>query len=101
MQRKRLLAMVDGVWKKVTRGQPVQWDKEVERVWKGIGGNEDEVLFMGESAGYKTKVRDMIEMRGKGALRRKVDEEEHLKIYRRLREGMGMKTYLHGPMDPA
>ena len=46
-----------------------------------IAGNKDEVLSIGESAGYKAKVRDMIEAREKGALRCKVDKEEHLKIY--------------------
>ena len=66
-----------------------------------VGGNKDEVLSIGESAGYKTKVRDMITTREKGALRRKVDKEEHLQIYGGLREGIGMKTYLHGPMDAA
>ena len=33
------------------------------------------------------------------ALRQKVDEEEHLELYGGLREGIGMKTYLHGPID--
>ena len=28
-------------------------------------------------------------------------EENHLEIYGGLREGIGMKTYLHGPMDYA
>ena len=66
MQSKRLPAVVDrAVWKKVTRGQPVRWEKEVEKVWQEIGGNKDEVLSIGESAGYKTKVRDMIETRKK------------------------------------
>ena len=60
MQSKRLPTIVDrAVWKKVTKGQPVRWDKEVEKVWQEIGGNKDEVLSIGESAGYKTKVRDM------------------------------------------
>ena len=43
--------------------------------------NKDEVRCVGESVGYKTKVSDMAETRGKGALRRKVDGGEHLKIY--------------------
>ena len=41
----------------------------------------------------------MIETREKGALRSKVDKEEHLKIYRGLKEGIGMKAYLRGPLD--
>ena len=35
------------------------------------------------------------------ALRKKVKEEEHLEIYAGLREEIGMKTHLHGPMDYA
>ena len=42
-----------------------------------------------------SKVRDMMETREKGALRCKVDKEEHLKIYGGLKEGIGMKAYLH------
>ena len=34
-------------------------------------------------------------------LRCKVDEEEHLRIYGGMREEIGMKSYLHGPMDAA
>ena len=41
MQSKRLPAVVDrAVWKKVTKRQLVQWDKEVERVWQEIGGSK-------------------------------------------------------------
>ena len=34
-------------------------------------------------------------------LRNKVKEDKHLQIHGRLREDIGMKTYLHGPMDYA
>ena len=52
MQSNRLPAIVDrAVWKKVTKAQPVRWDNEVERVWREIGGNKDEVQSIGESAG--------------------------------------------------
>ena len=66
VQSKRLPATFDrAVWKKATKGQRVRWDKDVEKVWQEIGGNKDEALSIGESAGYKTKVRDMIETRRK------------------------------------
>ena len=39
-------------------------------------------------------------MKARGS-RRKVDEEEHLKIYSGLREKIGMKTYLYDPIDAA
>ena len=35
------------------------------------------------------------------ALRNKVKEEKHSEIHGGLREDIGMKTYLHGPMDNA
>ena len=48
---------------------------------------------------YKTNIGDMIELRERKSLRQKVDEEEHVKIYGGLRDGIGMKTYLYGPID--
>lgn len=42
-----------------------------------------------------------IDMIGKESLRRKVDEKEDLKIHGGLREGIEMKTRLHGQMDSA
>lgn len=59
------------------------------------------VMSTGKYSGYKTKVRGMINAREGKALRRKVDEKEHLRTYGGLRGRIGMKTYLHGPMDPA
>lgn len=59
-------------------------------------------LSIGECGEHKAiVVRDMIEMRGKQALRWEVFEEEHLEIYRGLMTDRGMWTYLHGPMDYA
>ena len=37
---------------------------------------------------YKAKVSDMIELRERKSLRQKADEEEHIKIYGGLREGI-------------
>ncbi|KCZ94934.1 hypothetical protein HOC_20993, partial [Hyphomonas oceanitis SCH89] len=42
---------------------------------------------------------ERIESRERLALRKKVEGEEHLEMYGGLREGIGMKRYLHGPMD--
>ena len=77
----------------------ISWDKEVKKVWNGIGGTKDEILSIVESGEQKPKARDMIETTGKEALGLKEDNEEHLKIYRGSREEMGMKTYLHRPKD--
>lgn len=37
--------------------------------------------------------------RGETALRRKMDAKEHLKMYGGLREGTGLKRYLHDPIE--
>ena len=42
-----------------------------------------------------------IDERKRQALRSKVKDEKQLEIYGGLREDIGMKTYLHGPMDYA
>ena len=43
----------------------------------------------------------MIEIRENIAQRNKAKEAEHFEMFGGLREEMGMKTYLHGPMDYA
>ena len=50
-----------------------------------------------QDSGYPPKER--IKTRERLAPRNKVKEEGHLKVYGGLREDIGMKTYLHGPMD--
>ena len=50
----------------------------IEKVWKDTGGNQ-EILSIEKLAGYKTKVKENIEIRGRLALRNKVEEEEHLR----------------------
>ena len=90
------------VWEKVAKGRAgIRWDSVVEKVWKDIGGNQEEILSIEKFAGYKTEVKERIEIRERLALRNKVKEEEHLKVYGGLREEIGMKTCLHGPMDYA
>ena len=51
---------------------------------------------------WEVKDRSRRNDRKKGyrlALRTKVKSEEHLEIYGGLREGIGIKMYLHGPVD--
>ena len=68
---------------------------------KITGGNQEDIMPVEKFAGYKTEAKERIEVRGRLALRNKVKEEEHLEIYGGLREEIGIKTYLHGPMDYA
>lgn len=83
MPGKKLPATVDeAVWEKKMKGQAgIRRNMVVERVWEDTGGNQDEILFIDECGGCKTKVGDTIEIRQKKGLRRKVDQEEDLKIY--------------------
>ena len=46
-------------------------------------------------------MQERIEERERQALRNQVNEEKHLEICGGLREVIGMKAYLHGPMDYA
>ena len=90
------------MWEKVTKGRAgIRWNSVVEKVWKGIGGNQAEILSIYMFAGYKTVVKEKIEIRQRLALRNKVKEEGRLEIYGGFKEEIGMKTYLHGPMDYA
>ena len=103
MPKHRLPAIADrAVWEKVTKGRAgVRWNSVVEKVWQDIGGNPEEILSIEKFGGFKTEVNERIEIRERLALRNKVNEEEHLELYGGLKEGIGMKRYLHGPMDYA
>ena len=79
----------------------IWWDSVVEKAWKDIGGNQEEMLSIEKFAGYKTEFKEKIEIRERLALRNKAKEEEHFAIYGGLREEIGMITYLHGPMEHA
>ena len=46
---------------------------------------------MKKFGGYKTEVKERIEIRERLALRNKVKKEEHLEIFAGLREEIGMK----------
>ena len=65
MPKKRLPAIADGaVWEKATKGRAgIRWDSVFENVWKDIGGNQEEILSVEEFAGYKTEVKEKIEIR--------------------------------------
>ena len=103
--KKRLPAIADrAVWEKVTKGRAgVRWDSVVEKVWKDIRGNQEEILQLSidKFEGYETEVK---EKRNKGKASAKKQGERGgtlIEIYGGLREETGMKTYLHGPMDYA
>ena len=104
MPEKTMPAIVDtAVWEKTAKERAgTRWDNVVEKIWKGLGGDQQKVVLSIEKfGGYKTEVKQRIEERERLALRNNVKGEKHLEIYGGLREDIGMKTYLHGPIDYA
>ena len=72
----------------------------VEKVWKDIGGTQEGMMSVEKFGRYKAEVEEMMKRRGWLASRNKVKSEKHLEMDGdSAREGIGMKTYLHGPMD--
>ena len=61
--------------------------------------DQEEVLFIEDFGGSKTELKERIEERERLALRNKVKEEKHLVMFGELREDIGMKPYLHDPID--
>ena len=57
MPKKRLPAIPDrAVWEKVTKGRAeIRWDSAVEKVWKDIGGNQEEIVSMEKIGGTRQK----------------------------------------------
>ena len=82
MPKKKLQAKADRtVWEKVAKGRAgIRWDGVVEKEWKDIGGSLQEILPIEKFAGYKTEVKENVEIRENSALRNKVKGEEHLEI---------------------
>ena len=57
MPEKRLPAIVDrAVWEKKTKGRAgTRWDNIVEKIWKDLGGDQEEVPYLEKFGGYKTE----------------------------------------------
>ena len=57
MQKQRLPAIAErAVWEKVTRGRAgIRQDSVVEKAWKGIEGNQEEILSIDMFAGTRQK----------------------------------------------
>ena len=80
--------------------KPVEWAKVVEKVWEGIDINEEETLEL-KSIKYKEEIKVAIADREVKELRKESELQEVLEVYGLLGEGIGLKKYLHGPMDAA
>ena len=77
-----MLAIADrAVWEKVTKRRAgIRWDRVVEKVWKDVGGNQEEILSIEKFGGYRTDEKERIQIRERLARRNKVKEEEQLEI---------------------
>ena len=80
-QKKSLPAIADrAVTENVTKGRAgIRRDSVAERVWKDMGGKQEEIQSIEKFGGYKTEVKERIELSQRLALRNKVKEEEHLR----------------------
>ena len=60
MPEKRLPAIDDNaVWEKITKGRAgIRWISVVEKIWKDLGGDQEEVLSLEKFGGYKTEVKE-------------------------------------------
>ena len=92
MPKKRMPVIVHrDVWEKVTKGPAgIRWENVVDKVWKHIGGNQEEMVSAGKFGRHETEVEERIERRARLTLRNTVKSEKHLG----LSKGIGMKTYL-------
>ena len=79
MATKRLPAIANSaVWEKMTKTRPgIRWDNIVDRVWREIGGSQEEILSVEKVGGHKTGVKEWMERREKPALEKKLEGEEH------------------------
>ena len=59
MPKKRLSAKADrALWEKITKGRAgLRWDSVVEKIWKDMGGNQQEILFTEKFGGYRSEVK--------------------------------------------
>ena len=95
----RLPAIGDrAAWEKMTTGRGgIRWDNVVEKMWKDLGGDQEEALLSTE----KAEVKERVEERERLVLRSKVKKEKHLRDRRGVEGRYWNGTYLHGPTDYA
>ncbi|CAB1105642.1 unnamed protein product [Ectocarpus sp. CCAP 1310/34] len=101
MGEERLPRIVwEAKWANKKRGrQPTEWVKVVEDVWRGLDIDEDETLETEGLQGFTEKIYVACGEREEQNLRKETKDKEGLEVYGMLKEGIGFKDYLHGPMD--
>ena len=59
------------LWEKATKGRAgTRWDSVVEKVWKDIGGNQEQILTTEKFAGCKTEVKRGDRNKGKASAKK-------------------------------
>ena len=83
MPKKRLPAIADrAVWEKVTKGRAgIRLDSVVEKVWKDIGGNQEEVLSIREVCGVQDRSKIMDRNEGRASAKKQGERGGTLKIF--------------------
>ena len=59
-----------------------RWENAAEKVWKDIGGNQEDIMPAEKFSGYKPAVEKRIEIRERLALRHKVKSDKHIRDVR-------------------
>ena len=75
---------VRAVWEKVTKGRAgIRWDSVVEKAWKDLVGNQEELLIVSidKFGGYKTQVEEMIRNKEKASHKKQGETRGTLKRY--------------------
>ena len=78
MPQARLPAIVGrAAWERVTKRRAgIRWDSVVEKVWKDIGGNQEEMMSAEKFGRSKAEVDERVERRERLALRNEVKSEK-------------------------
>ena len=86
MPEQRLPAIADrAVWEKITQGRAgIRWDSVVEKIWKELGGDYEEVLSIEKFGGYKTELKKNNRRKGKVSAKKEGETEETLGDIRRV-----------------
>ena len=87
-------------WENKKRGrQPTEWAKVVDGVWKRFDIDECNTLETEGLEGFKEEISVAFARREKQNLAEEIKVKPGLGLYGLLKEGMGFKEYLHGPLD--
>ena len=72
------------VWETVTEGRAeIRWDRVGEKVWKDVGGNQEEILSIDNFGGCKSEIKRQDRSKGKASAKKQGERGGTLKRYTR------------------